>query len=94
MAELVTLTTPPVAAVSVDYRVVYLELDWEARRIVVKLLGSDGSRVGHNYLGATALTMMRALNTANLTTKSLHRRIIERLIADGVITGPISGVPD
>lgn len=94
MAEQITLTTPAVAAVSTDYQVVYLELDWEHARIVVKLLGPDGQRLAHNYLGATALTMMRQLNTANLSIKSLHRRVMERLIADGVVNGPITGAPD
>jgi hypothetical protein len=94
MAEAITLTTPAVAAVSHDYQVVYLELDWERARIVIRLLGPDGKRLGHNYQGATALTLMRGLNTANLSLKSLQRRVLERLVADGVLSGTINGVPD
>lgn len=94
MAETITLTTPAVAAVSIDYQVVYLELDWEHARIVVRLLAPDGRRIAHNYLGATATTLMRQLNIANLSVKSLHRRVIERLVADGVVSGSIGGVPD
>jgi hypothetical protein len=38
---------------------------------------------------------MIALNKVNLSTKSLHRRIIEQLQADGLLgTGTISGAPD
>jgi hypothetical protein len=74
--------------------VVYLELDWDHPRIVVKLRADDGKRVAHNYLGLTALTLMRQLNKADLTLTSLHRRVINRLIADGIIGGVVSGVPD
>lgn len=94
MAEAITKTLPAIPAVVVEYQVVYLELDWERARIVVKLHGSDGSRLSHNYRGDTATQLMRALNTANLSAKSLHRRVLERLVADGVIGGTISGVPD
>mgnify|MGYP001613529204 FL=1 len=94
MAELITLTTPAVAPVLTDYRVVSLALDWEEERIVIKLLAPDGQRIGHNYVGVTALTLMRALNKVDLSVKSLQRRILERLVADGVIAGVISGVPD
>ena len=94
MAETITLTTPPVAAVLVDYQVVYLELDWEHARIVVKLRGPDNQRLAHNYLGATAITLMRQLNKLDLSVKSLHRRVLERLVADGVLSGPIAGAPD
>lgn len=94
MAETIRVTTPAVPEVHTDYQVVYLELDWEHPRIVVKLRADDGQRVSHNYLGATALTLMRQLNVANLSVQSLHRRVINRLMADGVIGGVVSGVPD
>jgi hypothetical protein len=94
MAEIIRVTTPAVPEVNTDYQVVYLELDWDHPRIVVKLRADDGKRVAHNYLGLTALTLMRQLNVANLSVMSLHRRIINRLIADGIIGGVVSGVPD
>ncbi len=37
---------------------------------------------------------MVALNTANLSIKSPQRRILERLVADGKLTGSIAGTPD
>ena len=94
MAEVITLTIPPVPAVDVPYRVSAILLDWDEAKIAIKLVGANGERIGHQYAGDTARTMMRALNTANLSTKSLHRRVIERLIADGVLSGAISGTPD
>ncbi len=41
-----------------------------------------------------ATTLMRVLNKANLFTKSLHKRIMEKAVADGKLTGTISGPPD
>jgi hypothetical protein len=48
----------------------------------------------HQYEGAEACTMLRALNKANLTTNSLHKRILDRLIADKVLVGAVAGVPE
>jgi hypothetical protein len=56
--------------------------------------GAPGAVFGHQYYGAEAESMLKVLNTANLTVKSLHKRVLERLIADGVIEGSISGTPD
>ena len=41
----------------------------------------------------TGDALLTGLNKADLSAKSLERRIYERLIADGVITGTIAGVP-
>ena len=94
MAETIRVTTPAVPETYTDYQVMYLELDWELPRIVIRLRAPDDKRIAHNYTGATALTLMRGLNVANLSTVSLHRRVVNRLIADGVISGAVSGVPD
>ena len=47
------------------------------------------------YEGADALAYARLINTGNFNTKSLHTRILEKLVADGKIpTGTIGGMPD
>jgi hypothetical protein len=62
--------------------------------IVVGLLGSDGVAFAVTYSGATALTLMTALNVANLSVKSLHQRVLEKLALDGFLpAGTVSGVP-
>lgn len=105
MAEALVLTTPEVrpAVSTTDYRVVYLGLDWEGKQIVIRLRGTNGESRSFTYGGrlaatpearADALAMMVALNTANLSTRSLQRRILERLVADGKLTGTVSGTPD
>lgn len=96
MAEIVQLTTPEITPqiTTTDYRVFYLLLDWERASIVIHLRGTNGERKEARYDGAEATTLMVGLNKANLTIKSLHRRILERLIADGKLSGTVSGSPD
>lgn len=93
MAEQLNLTTPITYPATTFYRISALHLDWDGQRITVVLRGSDGSITSHMYTSDQAVTLMRALNTANLSTKSLHRRILERLHQDNVLTGTVSGMP-
>ena len=95
-AEQVDLTTPDqVQAGTSTYSVAQLTLDWEHGRIVIRLVGDNGERKEVVFGDAdNARAMMRALNKTDLSTVSLHRRIMERLIADGHLAGSISGAPD
>lgn len=86
--EELNLTTP----VS-KYRVARLLLDWEGQGIQIGLY-ENGIFQTFGYFGAEATQLMTALNKADLSVKSLHRRILEKLIADGKISGTISGAPD
>lgn len=94
--ESVTLSTPEVTPqiTTSDYRVVLLHMNWERASINIHLRGTNGELKEARYDGATATGLMQGLNTANLSIKSLHRRILERLIADGKLAGSISGAPD
>lgn len=96
MPEQVTLTTPEVipAISTTFYRVVTLNLDWRGQRILIVLQGENGELKGFDYEGADAITMMTALNKANLSVQSLQRRVLNRLIMDGHITGAVAGSPD
>ena len=94
MAEQLDLTTPVTTPDITSWRVVYLELNWAAQSIRIGLLGTNGETSHHNYNGEVAITLMTNLNKANLSTKSLQRRILERLIIDGHLEGSISGTPD
>ena len=95
-AERVDLTAPDQATVgTLTYDLIQLTLDWEHGRIVVKLLGDNGERKEVVFGDAdNARAMMRALNKANLSAKSLHRRVMEKLLTDGHLVGRISGAPD
>lgn len=94
MPEIITLTVPIVPPSVTTYRVVYLAFDWSNPSITIGLHGPNSERVNHSYSGATATTLMNQLNTANLSVTSLHRRVIQRLVSDGVLAGVISGTPD
>jgi hypothetical protein len=99
MPESVSLTTPFVAdprqasAFTVDA----LLLNWKERRIEVHL-GGNGIQKKVEYVDLPddpiATTLMVALNKMNLSTQSLHKRILLRLIADGHLSGTITGTPD
>lgn len=96
MAETVTLAIPEVTPqiTTTDYRVSYLQMDWERASIVIHLRGTNGERKEIRYDGAEATALMVALNKANLSTKSLQRRILEKAVADSKIVGTVTGVPD
>lgn len=90
MAELITTTIP---ATVTSLRVSKLHLNVDSDSIYIELKGSGQSH-SFSYVGQEAATMMQALNKANLTIKSLHRRVMEKLLADGKLTGLIEGLPD
>lgn len=102
MAEIVTLAAPVyVDPGAQQFRIALLVFDWEGQRIKVHLregtansFASGGKLITAHYDGATAVTLMTALNKANLTTQSLHQRVMARLIADGKLSGSTSGTPD
>jgi hypothetical protein len=86
--ESITLTVP----VS-SLRVLELHLDWEESAVNI-VVGGPGFREDFLYTGAAAMTLMVALNKLDLSVKSLHRRVLERLIADGKLAGSVVGIPD
>lgn len=92
MAEILTITSPPPQQTT--WRVNELYLNWGAQSIQIGLIGTNGEAKHHSYSEATATSLMNALNKANLTSNSLHKRVIQRLIDDGMLAGTISGSPD
>ncbi len=94
--EAITLASPEVTPqiTTTEYRVTYLLLNWGESFIAIQLRGTNGERKEARYEGAAATTLMVGLNKANLAIKSLHRRILEQLIADGKLVGSVNGSPD
>ena len=89
--EQIDLTTPKPSVT--NYRVVILYLDWQNAHIQIGLLGPLGEQESFIYDGEEATNLMIALNTANLSIKSLHKRVLEKLILDEKLVGTISGTP-
>ena len=94
--ERIDLVAPDQAvAGTMTYKIVRIVFDWEHGRFAIMLKGANGARKEVVYGQNTgARDLMRSLNRANFTTKSLHRRLMEKLLADGHLVGSISGVPD
>jgi hypothetical protein len=103
MEELV-LTDPVVVPEKVTnkYHVVSFTMSMEAVMIpggepglvAIELRDNNNERSSYSYQGLEAETMIRTLNTANLSTKSMHKRILEKLSNDGKLPGTITGTPD
>jgi hypothetical protein len=104
LQERVTLATPIVPTATItDYQVRSLNLDIGDRttveddNIVVVLEATTGAPTDplhmqrFVYTGQVANNMITALNKANLTTRSLNQRILDRLVADGLIAGAVTG---
>ncbi len=109
MAEEITFTTP-VSIGDLDnqlliekLKVVSISFNRQASHeaagtvVLSVVLEHPTSQWTHNvvYKGAEALTLARLMNTADFSTKSLHTRILEKLVADGKIpAGTIAGAPE
>jgi hypothetical protein len=95
MSEQLDLTSPIVPATRTTYRVIRMLLDWEAKIIQVVLRGSDGVEILAEWSDSAAVALMTTLNTANFSTISQHKRILQRLVLDGKLpAGSVSGTPE
>jgi hypothetical protein len=95
MEELV-LTDPVVEPEKVKnkYKVVSLTMNHESQLFGIQLKDNLGGMFAHQYVGQEAVDYIKFINTANFTTKSLHKRVLEKLAADGVLPGTVTGAPD
>lgn len=99
--QLTTPVTTP-AKTKNKYHVISLVLDMEYPNVTpikpglisIVLKDNNNELFNHRYTGDEAVDLMKFLNTANLTVKSMHKRILEKLSADGVLPGTVVGAPD
>ncbi len=105
---LTTPVQPPAPAPTTKYRVSAFTMDLEAVAalssptggtadpglVSIKLKDDAGNYSSYQYTGKSATQMIQQLNTANLTNKSMQRRILEKLAADGLLPGTVQGTPD
>jgi hypothetical protein len=85
--------TPVQPPAKTHYVISRLTLDWDAKCIDIVLRDNTGATESHHYSGVEAENLMRGLNTANLSNNSLHKRVLAKLIADGRLSGSITGTP-
>lgn len=91
--EQLDLSAPVQPPAQTTYTIDSLTLNWGAACIDIVLRDNLGATQSFHYNGATATNLMLALNTANLSIKSLYRRTLEKLVADGKLAGTVSGTP-
>lgn len=92
--ERLDLTTPLTTPSTTSWRVDEVRMAWTAKLVIVVFLGSNNERRECRTEDTAAVTLMTALNTANLTTNSLHKRAITHYIGTGCLgAGTITGTP-
>lgn len=95
--EKLNLTTPQVKPqiTTSDYKVDYFGISRSRQLVVVELLGTNGEKRTYEWTALTtpsALSLMTTLNSANLSVKSLERRILELIAtSDAALAGTVSG---
>jgi hypothetical protein len=96
MAERLLLTAPIVVPqiTQTGWDIYSLYLGRIELRIIIVLVGDNGERRTELIEGATADGLLKALNVANLSIKSLYRRVMEWLIANRGYPAAVSGTPD
>lgn len=103
MAETLTLASPITKPNQTGIRIDRITVDIEQKAISVSWLGNNGEAGSASYptpapAGSsqpTGAVLLATLNTANLTSNSLVKRVLTRLQTDGYIAaGSIAGTPD
>ena len=96
--EKYALTTPQARTSVAEIQIRLVVLNWETQSVTVSWKDNAGGEFSHTYASnttPTGRTLMVALNRADLTTRSLYKRVLERLAADGVIApGTVTGAPE
>lgn len=97
--EQLALAAPLVTSLTLsEYRVAGLFLGWADKRISIHLIGTNGERreeiIEDTPSDPVATNLMKALNTMDLSVKSLHRRILEWLINNRGYVATVTGLPD
>lgn len=96
MPEELVLTDPIVEPekVTSNYTIGAMTLSGDEKTVAITLRDNFHQPFYVNYYGAEAIEMIKFLNTANFTTKSMHKRLLEKIAADGVLPGTVQGTPD
>lgn len=94
MAEQLDLTVPEPQPTLTHYRVAQVQLRLLPSPLVqIVVTNNAGGTIVQVYEGSTAQQMLSALNTANFTSTSFAKTILNRLVTDGVLSGTVSGTP-
>ncbi len=94
--ERVDLSVPETKS-NTSYHVQRLTLDLDASTIMVELKGVNGealTKIYNQNSTPTGAALLSSLNVSNNSAgTSLIKRVYNRLLADGVVAGMVSGTP-
>lgn len=96
-AEQIDLSIPydPDDRTTSTMRISYIDMDWDGKLIDVCLVSTENNvKLYYQYEGEVAENLMKSLNKMDFSTDSLQKRVMERLVTDGILTGTVSGSPD
>jgi hypothetical protein len=106
MAEELVLTDPKVEPEKVTnkYKVTGINMSSESSgpampgaepgNVMIQLKDNLGLSLSHTMVGLEAQNFIKFVNTGNFSTKSLNRRILEKLSNDGILPGTVTGTPE
>lgn len=103
MAEIITLTTPLTKPTQTTVKLERLIIDLPSKSVLVQWLGENGEAGSAAYptpppngsSQPSGQTLISTLNTANLTTVSLAKRVLQRIQTDGYVgAGSVTGTPE
>lgn len=94
MAEQLVLTGPETTPPVFEYQIHILSLDRTLGRVVISVKGNNGSLKTFKYEGNQGANMIKAINKGNFTVNSLHKQMLEKLVADGYLSGTVTGQPE
>jgi len=102
MEELV-LTDPVVVPekVTAKYKMLALTMNTKIElvpgkqgAVMIQLEDEHGGLFNHTYVGAEAKEFIQFFNTADFSTHSLTKRVLNKLSTDGILPGTVVGEPD
>lgn len=101
LQERIDLTTPVTKPTQTNWKIERVTLYYGGpgtSSINIQLIGTNGETISQVYVDSigpplvtTATDLLRLLNTSNNSTTSLQKRILTKLVNDGVISGTVSG---
>lgn len=103
MAEQITLTTPLTKPNQTLVKLKLMTISLDTKAVHIEFVGDNGEPGTADYptpppLGSSqpsGQTLISTLNTANLTTTSLAKRVLQRIQTDGYVgAGAVTGTPE
>lgn len=95
--QAVTLTAPEAIGTRTTWslQIFHIEKQGAGWRIVVELVDNLGNVVRDEHTGASAATLLNAINTADMRTNALLRRILLHVQSEAKIAaGSVTGTPE